>query len=157
MPQRVKFCANLSERGTKRLKRIRFNNGLPSNRKISFHILPAGWIKRIIWKHFARMNPILCFEVLYIYRLWGYWATRDEIIEFSIKHSSHFSIRKNWFNAMKRNFEINVETVVNWLAPYIYIHIFRGKTVAGISDQLMKQINHRKVRKSINGGEKGRE
>lgn len=56
---------------------------------------------------------------------------------------------------MKRNFEINVETVTNWLAPYIYIYQLRGKTVFGIRDQLMKQINRRKVRKSING--RGRE
>lgn len=52
---------------------------------------------------------------------------------------------------MKRNFEINVETVTNWLALYIYIYQLRGKTVFGIRDQLMKQINRRKVRKSING------
>lgn len=41
------------------------------------------------------------------------------------------------------------------LAPYIYIYQLRGKTVFGIRDQLMKQINRRKVRKSING--RGRE
>ena len=43
--------------------------------------------------------------------------------------------------------------LIDW--PPTYIYMFRGKTVAGISDQLMKQINHRKVRKSINGGGEG--
>lgn len=43
--------------------------------------------------------------------------------------------------------------LIDWLP--IYIYQLRGKTVFGIRDQLMKQINRRKVRKSING--RGRE
>lgn len=39
--------------------------------------------------------------------------------------------------------------LIDWLS--IYIYQLRGKTVFGIRDQLMKQINRRKVRKSING------